>query len=70
MAHQVTAGSCRLPLETMSIWSSGNGRWSSRAISYGASIQVVVSSEVVSSTGIALGWIAPTVSFGSQVRKP
>ena len=46
----------------------GSGRCGFRASSGGAVIQISTSSSVVRTTGIALGWMAPTSAFGSVVR--
>ena len=64
----VPAGSSFTPRATIRSDPSGSGRCSFRASSGDAVIQVSTSSRVVSTTGIAFGWIAPTSAFGSVVR--
>lgn len=49
---------------------SGKGRCNLSISSSGAVIHISTSSGVVRITGIASGWIAPTTSFASVVKKP
>jgi hypothetical protein len=50
--------------------SSGRGRCSAFASSYGARIHTSRSSSVVRITGIAFGWTGSSTAFGVVVRKP
>ena len=66
--HQASPSILR-PRATIRSMPSGKGRWSARASVTEAVIQVSISSGSVRTTGIALGWMAPTSAFGSVVRK-
>jgi hypothetical protein len=52
------------PRMTIFSRSSGNGRCNALASCQGARIQTSRSSSVVKITGIALGWIGPTIALG------
>jgi hypothetical protein len=70
-AHSTTyTPSSFSPVATIFSEPSGKGRCSFKASSASAVIQVSISVSVVRMTGIALGWMAPTSVFGSQVKKP
>jgi hypothetical protein len=57
------------PLATILSASSGNGRWSSRALGASAASQRSTSAGVIRITGIAFGWIGAMVALASVVRK-
>ena len=68
--HAAALSSLSAPRITIFRASSGSGRCSALASSQGARIQISRSSSVVRMTGIALGWIGSTTTFGDVVRKP
>jgi hydrogenase/urease accessory protein HupE len=63
--HAAARSSFASPRATIFIASSDNGRWSDFASSHGARSQTSRSSSVVKITGIALGWIGSTTTFGA-----
>jgi hypothetical protein len=67
--HAAVLSSLSAPRATILSASSGSGLCNALASSHGARIHTSRSSSVVKITGMALGWIGPTIALGAVVKK-